>query len=78
MITRLIRLAILLPLLTSVLGVGLWSTGAEFDYKNNNGSGYVALHITEDIGISCQWNKKRYTFRVWTSEEQEAEVWVGE
>jgi hypothetical protein len=78
MITRLIRIAILLPLLTSVLGVGLWTTGAELDYKNNDGSGHVTLNITEDIGISYKWNKKKYTVRVWTSEEQEVEFWVGE
>ena len=60
-------IALIIALILSALTwFALWYTGAKFDYRSDADTGFVALRIAPETGISYQWSKRGYSVWFWT------------
>jgi hypothetical protein len=70
-------IAIAFGLCVTTWGMALWLTGAKVHYRNYADSGLIALHLTQEAGVSIQWSEQGYSAWIWTPESNRR-WWPGE
>jgi hypothetical protein len=53
-------------LMCSIWIFALWDTGATLEYHNDNQSGFVALRLAPQVGLSFQWSEQGQSVWFWT------------
>lgn len=63
----LVVLVVSIVLCISIWSFAFWYTGVKFDYRADETSGFLALRLAPDAGLSYQWSDTGQSIWYWTA-----------